>query len=233
MTSNTQELLERYADEIVTGTACTLSHIRDVNDWNDPKPSSTTFVGRDVPDLPIRNYCQRLQKYFRCSPAVYLSALIYVDRYVTNSEASINRLTIHRLLLVAFIISVKNLEDLHYSNAYYSQVGGVDLKEVNRLEMCMLKTLKYDLHITDEQFKQYFSELAMHPRFCPTCKEEDPDSHHCNKDNKKAEQLNRDETQKEVQQYDAELSRCMGVKMDLSEACKKMDYSGIIIGGAA
>jgi hypothetical protein len=171
--SVSQESLEAVVDEILQGTACTLSHIRDVNDWKDAKPPSMSFVGRDVPDLPVLEYCQRLHKYFRCSPTVYLAALIYIDRMIQNSDVTINKLTIHRLLIVSFVISVKYWEDLHYSNQYYSQVGGVGLQELNKLESKMLNDIKYDLHIDEAQFQHYYAELAMHPELCTTCRGED------------------------------------------------------------
>lgn len=161
--------IEKYANEIIQGTACTLEHIRDVNDWKS-KPESLTFVGKDIPDLGIVDYCHRLQKYFRCSPSVSLGALIYIDRFVNCSDVTINRLTIHRLLIVAFTISVKYFEDLHFSNSYYAQVGGVDLKELNRLEAFMLSAMQFNLHISETEFQQYFSELAMHPQMCPSCR---------------------------------------------------------------
>jgi len=167
----TEDNLEKHAQEIIQGTACTLRHIQDVNDWNG-KPQSMTFVGKDVPDLPLLQYCERLQKYFRCSPACYLSALIYIDRFINNSDVTINRLTIHRLVAVSFIIAVKYYEDLHFSNSYYSQVVGIDLKEVNKLEAFMLNALNFDLSIKADQFEQYFSELALHPQLCPTCRGE-------------------------------------------------------------
>lgn len=170
--SVTSELLDKYVKEIIQGTACTLSHIQDVNDWNNKVPVPRMFVGKDVPDLPILDYCERLQKYFRCSPTVYLAALIYIDRFVNCSKVTINKLTIHRLLVVSFIIAVKYWEDLHYSNSYYAQVGGVDVKELNKLEVLMLSSLQYDLAISQTQFRQYFEELSIHPQLCPTCKGE-------------------------------------------------------------
>lgn len=162
------ETLEQAESLIIQGTACTLAHIRDVNDWNS-KPQTQKFIGRDIPDLSILDYCERLRKYFRCSPTVYLAALIYIDKYVEASNVTINRLTIHRLLVVSMVISVKFHEDLHYTNAYYAQVGGVDLKEMNQLEREMLNGLNWNLDVLPEHFQQYLTELATHPQLCSTC----------------------------------------------------------------
>lgn len=165
----TNQILETYAGHILEATACTLCHIRDVNDWKSEKPASYEFVGKDLPDMGVVEYCQRLHKYFRCSPAVSLHALIYIDRFVNLSDVTINKLTIHRLLCVANIIAVKYWEDLHYSNSYYAQVGGIDLHEINRLEALMMHRLNWDLNISPEEFKQYFHELVMHSSVCTNC----------------------------------------------------------------
>lgn len=173
------ELLEQHNEEILRAASCTLYHISDVNFWqSDPQnpqnPQNLDFTGKDIPNLPIFEYLKRLQKYFRCSPMICLSSLCYVDRFLDNSGLKINNLTIHRLLIVAFVISVKFWEDVHYSNEYYSQVGGIDLSELNKLESYMLNKLNFDLHIPTAHFQQYFHEMNMHPQLCPICKQNSP-----------------------------------------------------------
>jgi len=175
----TNALLEDQTLSIIRGGACTLSHISDVNDWKGAPPVSMQFIGKDVPDLPLKEYMERLARYFKCSPSVFLAAMIYIDRFINRSNVTINRLTIHRLLIVSFVISAKFNEDLHYSNAYYAQVGGIDLAELNQLESLMVQVLSWDFSVDPSNFQQYFKELSVHPQMCHACNPSLPASKFC------------------------------------------------------
>jgi hypothetical protein len=162
---------ESGAPDILSSIACILVQIRNSNEEKITNLSlKAPFVGEDIPDLAVPEYCERLAKYFRFSPTLYVAALIYIDKYVrANPEVVINRFTVHRLLIVSFTLAAKYWEDLHYSNTYYAQVGGIDLKELNDLELQMLSAMRFDLHIPDDVFRQYRDELRMHPSVCNLC----------------------------------------------------------------
>ena len=51
------------------------------------------------------------------------------------SRFAISRLNIHRLVITAVMLAVKFFDDIYYSNAHYAKVGGVQLKEINDLEV--------------------------------------------------------------------------------------------------
>ncbi len=117
--------------------------------------SCRTFTGTSVPAMDLDDYCNRLLKYFRCSPVVFVCAAVYIDRFVNNSDTTIHRLTVHRLLVIALSIAVKVHEDSHYSNAYYSHVGGLDVNEFNDLEAQMLEAIDFFLFIDPGDLEQY------------------------------------------------------------------------------
>ena len=89
-------------DEITCGMACILHQICAANDKNARlHQKSSPFVGEEIPDIAIFEYCQvrhfiflltlcffvvddphimqRLRKYFNCSPSCVVAALIYID----------------------------------------------------------------------------------------------------------------------------------------------------------
>lgn len=138
--------------------------------FQDPVDSSTTFVGSLIPDLSVPLYWDRLVRYFKCSSNVYVIALIYLDRFLTaRTNITINRLNIHRLLLVALVVAVKFHEDSTYFNSYYAQVGGLELQELNRLEREFFNGLNFQLAVTPSQFQVYVDELGTHALHCETC----------------------------------------------------------------
>ena len=50
---------------------------------------------------------------------------------------------------VAIIIAVKFNEDKYYTNRYYSKIGGMDLRQLNEMEMELLLNINFDLYIED------------------------------------------------------------------------------------
>ena len=50
---------------------------------------------------------------------------------------------------VAIIIEVKFNEDKYYTNRYYSKIGGMDLRQLNEMEMELLLNINFDLYIED------------------------------------------------------------------------------------
>jgi hypothetical protein len=101
---------------------------------------------------------------------------MYIDSILTKTKklspehrVVLDTLTIHRLTLVALILAVKYHEDNHYSQAYYAQVGGVSLSELNALERKFVAILEWDLDVNYDRFAKYFGELVCHPTVCKEC----------------------------------------------------------------
>ena len=65
----------------------------------------------------------------------------------------LNRFTLHRLILAAFVCAVKYHEDGHYSNIHYANIGGVDLLELNELEAKFMLYLSYDLTVSRDEYR--------------------------------------------------------------------------------
>jgi len=159
-------------DNTLHGIACILSQIQTSNDeFKLYQYGCSPFIGLQIPDIEIADYCTRLQKYFKCSPACFVVALIYIDRLVESQldGITINARTVHRLLITGLTIAVKFWEDAKHSNRYYAQVGGIELKQLNFLESYMLSALGFSLHLDEETTTTYFTELRVHPGRCEKC----------------------------------------------------------------
>ncbi len=118
------------------------------------------FNAHRPPLISIYDYLVRIKKFSNCSGSCYILALIYIDRVLQkNPELLLTRLNIHRLIITSLILSVKFLDDLYYSNEYYSRIGGIASSELNRLELAMLSLLKFDLSIAPETYYHYIDSL--------------------------------------------------------------------------
>jgi len=114
------------------------------------------FHSSRAPSISIHDYLKRLRKYFLCSNECFVHALLYIDRIGKNNDSmTVSALTVHRLLMIAAMIAAKFHDDEFYANVYYGKAGGMTLKEVNMLEVIMLKELKWQMLVTVEEYELY------------------------------------------------------------------------------
>nr|USW07967.1 cyclin U4-1 [Crypthecodinium cohnii] len=112
------------------------------------------------PSIGIEEYMQRLMKWMSCTDECVILALIYIDRLEKHHpNIGICRLNIHRILSTALVLAAKFQDDEYRSNAYYAKVAGVSLEEMNQCEEDFLKLLKWNMHVSSEEFEQYVALL--------------------------------------------------------------------------
>jgi len=73
---------------------------------------------------------------------------------------SLSLLNIHRLIITAVCVAAKFLDDSYYPNLFYSQIGGITLKELNFLEVEFLFGLNFSLHVTPPEYRRYYMGLS-------------------------------------------------------------------------
>ncbi|CAA7388707.1 unnamed protein product [Spirodela intermedia] len=119
------------------------------------KGSTTIFHGLRAPNLTINSYLERIFKYSRCSPSCFVLAEIYIDRFLQRPGSHLTSLNVHRLLMTSVVVAAKFIDDGFFNNAYYAKVGGVSTGEMNRLEMSLLFSLDFRLHVTVAAFDRH------------------------------------------------------------------------------
>ncbi|CAD8140805.1 unnamed protein product [Paramecium octaurelia] len=122
--------------------------------------SNSIFHAIAAPAISIYNYLQRINKYTHCSEQCFVIALIYLDRLQEkHSYLVLNSHCIHRFLLLALVTAIKFQDDDYYKNEYYAKVGGINLKEINKLEQEFLEYMNYELFIDEQQYLVYEKRL--------------------------------------------------------------------------
>eukprot|EP01132_Coremiostelium_polycephalum_P003112 gene3112-3891_t len=114
---------------------------------------------KKLPAISVKDYLNRLYKYAPCSRECFIASLVYIDRLSIECGMLINSFNIHRILITCLLISTKYLDDIFYNNEFYSQVGGVSLKEMNSLELDFLKMLNFSAICPNSLFEEYQREM--------------------------------------------------------------------------
>ncbi|XP_057807325.1 cyclin-U2-2-like [Salvia miltiorrhiza] len=124
-------------------------------------PSKTrVFDGSETPDMTVQSYLERIFRYTRAGPSVYVVAYVYIDRFCQlHPEFRVGPSNVHRLLITTIMLASKYVEDMNYRNSYFARVGGLTAEEMNRLEVEFLFLVKFKLHVNVSVYESYCSHL--------------------------------------------------------------------------
>ncbi|TYH58778.1 hypothetical protein ES332_D08G177700v1 [Gossypium tomentosum] len=122
--------------------------------------NSRVFECQETPDMTIQSYLERIFRYTKAGPSVYVVAYVYMDRFrQANPGFRINARNVHRLLITIIMVASKYVEDMNYRNSYFARVGGLTTKELNKLEVEFLFMTGFKLHVNVRVFESYCSHL--------------------------------------------------------------------------
>jgi hypothetical protein len=130
------------------------------------KPSViTVFHAQAKPEISVRDYMIRINKYGNFSRSVGVAAIIYIDRVLErHPEIVLTSRTVHRLLISATLLAAKFNDDVHLDNAAFAQIGGIRNLELNRLEVHFLKLCDWSLVISSELYSATVSAFETQAR---------------------------------------------------------------------
>lgn len=128
---------------------------------------ATLFHSRRAPSFSIEQYLDRILRHAACSQECVILSLIYIDRLIEfNRSFMLTSRNIHRLLITSLVVAAKFIDDLYYTNKFYAALGGISVAEMNNLELEFLFMLNFSLHVSQEKYQRYYSELCKHAP-CP------------------------------------------------------------------
>jgi len=111
------------------------------------------FHAQAKPEISIKDYMIRINKYGNFSNSVSVAAMIYIDRIIENHpEIVLTSRTVHRLLIAAMLLAAKFNDDVHLGNSAFAQIGGIRTAELNRLEVSFLKLCEFSLVVSSELY---------------------------------------------------------------------------------
>mmetsp|Transcript_38808 Transcript_38808/g.121673 ORF Transcript_38808/g.121673 Transcript_38808/m.121673 type:complete len:289 (-) Transcript_38808:404-1270(-) len=161
----------RRGQAVVRVLSCVLEKVINASSGEQPGAEVVTkFHSQKLPGITIREYLERIQKYAYCSNECFVLALIYIDRLIQYNGFTITALNVHRVVITSVLLAAKFFDDQYFNNAHYAKVGGLPLAEMNALEVEFCFRINFRLHVTDDVYEKYHSELANHSKFCRPCK---------------------------------------------------------------
>lgn len=119
------------------------------------------FILEQKPNINLSNYIYRINKYLDPEISTMIISFIYIDKLTSskNLNFKIDEINVYKLILTALIVALKYNEDDTNDNKFFSKVGGLDLGELNKLELNFCAKLKWELFISNEVFKEYYIHL--------------------------------------------------------------------------
>lgn len=92
----------------------------------------------------------------KCAYRDLLAALVYVDTLINGGVISgISFHNMHRLVALSIMTSTKFFDDVHYSNASWSKIVGIPLRELNSAEVVFLQSLDFHVNIQAETLQMW------------------------------------------------------------------------------
>jgi hypothetical protein len=113
------------------------------------------FSLNKIPKINLLQYLHRIVQYCEIERSTLISALIYLDRFIQNTNIYLTEFNIHQILMISIIISYKMNEDIIYTNNFLCEVAGINLKIFNQLQIEFFKLINYNLCISEKEFTKY------------------------------------------------------------------------------
>ena len=145
-----------YMNILIKTISCIISELIELNCSNLNNNISTSndiFNTSQIPNISILNYLKRIVEYTNIEESTLICALIYIDTVAKNKK--ITNLNIHKILFSAILASIKYNEDKIYRNSYYSQIAGISLEELLKIENEFLNLIQFKLFIDDNKYLSY------------------------------------------------------------------------------
>lgn len=130
-----------------------------------PDGSNSLFFSLCRPAIGLKGYVARFVKFLAVSDAVFIVALVYLDRVRKREPVlGLTYLNVHRLLTCALTVAQKFLEDEPYGNSTMYKLGGIpSVLELNRLELEFLKRVDCRVHVDPQLYREYRRIVMLAP----------------------------------------------------------------------
>jgi hypothetical protein len=104
-----------------------------------------------LPPISLLDYLHRFDRYlYRDGDDVYkVVTIMYILRLGIDG---VNKYTVFRMFLACALLAYKFCYDIPETNTYFATLGGVSVREMNRLETETLQRLDYDLNVSESEY---------------------------------------------------------------------------------
>ena len=119
----------------------------------------STFVCKNIPEISIEDYLNRIRKYTEIEDSTLIIALIYIDRFLGNNNIKLSMNNVHKILSTAVLLAIKYNEDEIYNNKNFAKIFGLKNRELNKLENKFLDLIDFKLFTSKKEFQLYYNKI--------------------------------------------------------------------------
>lgn len=109
-----------------------------------------------IPETTFEKYLSQFRR-LQLDPSCLLATYININKFIEKTGAKITRFNVHRLFLVALMVTHKHESEIKYLNSAFAGVGGVDIKILNSYEIKFWNTFNFRLSIKRDEYDFYIS----------------------------------------------------------------------------
>eukprot|EP00754_Rhynchopus_humris_P010942 Rhum_TRINITY_DN14186_c19_g1::Rhum_TRINITY_DN14186_c19_g1_i1::g.73063::m.73063 len=110
--------------------------------------------------INAQDFLIRLCKHGQCTKESFIVMTMLLDRLISNDNLKMTPTNLHKLMLAAFVVAVKTIDDRHLSNKYYASISGVSTATLNTLEASFLSLSQWDVYASKEDYDLYATNLS-------------------------------------------------------------------------
>ena len=133
--------------------------IKDNSSYADYAPKDQFYL-TNVPDISLNDYIKRLVKYNNINISTLINAIIYIDNLCENFKYILCMNNVYFLLLSSCLLSIKFNEDIPVNLKTYSQIAGVSVDKLKKLESCLYFSLNFGLFVKEDLYQEYFDYFS-------------------------------------------------------------------------
>ena len=118
---------------------------------NDYHANVLYLISSKNPDISMTNFINQIFKSNIIDPDSFDEVILYTVNILNQIKTKglyLNYLTSHRIILILLLLSSKICNDQHYDNDMWATFSGLSLKNINMMEINILKLLEFNLCIT-------------------------------------------------------------------------------------
>ena len=157
------EVIYPYIDEKMLKKICILLEsliILNMNKISENKIKKVTlFDLKGYPSISLYDYLYRIVKYTKIKDTTLIIALIYIDIIFSKNKFFITYNNIYKTLFISIILASKHYDDNYLSNRLYAKIGGIHVKELEKLENKFSKLIRFKFTLDNILINKYIKYI--------------------------------------------------------------------------
>lgn len=117
------------------------------------------LYSENIPRISIYQFFKRIIKYSRIEDSTLVAIVIYIKRFLRKQKYLINYNNIFNCILGLTVLAIKYNENMMFRNDYYAQIGGIDVKELNKIEYYLFEKIDFKLHVLESEYNEVIKKI--------------------------------------------------------------------------